>query len=60
MGSQNTKDRKVDNTQLERLFPEPDYKVTTRTPISSVDWKTNIQRGVREDELKGEAYILAR
>ena len=47
MGSQNTKNYKADNTQLERMYPEPDYEIKTRTPVASNDWKTNISRGVR-------------
>jgi len=61
MGNYKEKNPNVDNTQLERIFPEPGYQIKTRPPITEGHtWRHNIQLQVREEQLSDEAMPIAR
>ncbi len=59
MGTYKSKNIKIDAEKLPILEEETNYTVKTRGPIPS-QWKLNILRGKREDELKNEAMQLSR
>ena len=59
MGAYKSKAKKQDIEKLERLKPEPDYEIKTRSPMTK-NWTLNILRGKREDELRNECYPLVR
>lgn len=59
MGTYKSKGIIVDNEKLERIPPEPDYEIKTRSPVIG-SWRENVSRGIRENELKDEAMVLAR
>ena len=44
---------------LPKLEPEPDYIIKTRPPMWD-DWRLNIHRGIKENELKMEANKICR
>jgi hypothetical protein len=49
MGNYKTKNKNVDITQLDRIYPEPNYTIKTRSPtMENNTWKQNIQLKVRE------------
>ncbi len=40
MGNYKSNHKNVDNTKLERLYPEPDYEIKTRRPnMEGNTWK---------------------
>ena len=52
MGNYKTKHKDADATKEERLFPEPNYQIKTRPPMTEGhSWKQNIQLRVREEQL---------
>lgn len=59
MGTYKSKAVKGDAEKLPRLQRELDYDIKTRSPKPTT-WKLNILRGKREDDLRNEAYPLAR
>jgi hypothetical protein len=59
MGTYKSKGVKGDADKMPRLEPEPNYEIKTRSPKPTT-WKLNILRGKREDDLRNEAYPLAR
>jgi hypothetical protein len=62
MGNYKTKNKDVDNTKMDRLFPEPKgYCIKTRPPTTEGNaWKHNIKLQVREEQLADEAMPIAR
>ena len=59
MGAFKSKREKIDIEKLPKLHEETDYQIKTRSP-KPTNWRLNIMRGKREDELRNEAYYLAR
>ena len=45
--------------EMEHLNPEPDYIIKTRPPMWD-DWRLNVVRGVKENEIAMEAAKIAR
>jgi hypothetical protein len=61
MGNYKTKHKDADATKEERIYPEPQYEIKTRPPITEGHtWKQNIQLRVREEQLADEAMPVAR
>jgi hypothetical protein len=49
MGNYKETHKFVDNTKLDRIYPEPDYQIKTRPPCAVGNtWKVNINLKVRE------------
>lgn len=59
MGGKNTKIPEINPEDRKNLEPEPDYDIKTRSPKPTT-WQLNIMRGKREDDLRNEAYPIAR
>ncbi len=59
MGAHQSRLHKVHLEGRGSLEPEPDYIIRTRSPKPTV-WQLNILRGKKEDDLRNEAYPLAR
>ena len=59
MGAHKSRLHKVHLEDRGVLEPEPDFVIKTRSPKPDV-WQLNILRGKREDDLRNEAYPLAR
>lgn len=49
MGNYKSTHRGVDNTQLPRMYPEPDYDIKTRSPTRENGWRENILLRIREE-----------
>lgn len=59
MGNLKSRTTNLIITEDLKLDPEPNYEIKTRSPRPE-NWKLNILRGKKEDELRGEAYAIAR
>lgn len=59
MGAHKSRLHKIHIEDNQKLEPEPDYLIKTRSPRPS-RWQLNILRGKKEDDLRNEAYPLAR
>jgi len=57
MGAHKSKMPKIDPE--DKLDPEPEYVIKTRSPKPTI-WQLNILRGKREDDLRNDAYPIAR
>ena len=55
MGAHKSKESRPKWDELGELREEKDYEVKTRGPLPE-NWKLNITRGKREDELRNEVY----
>lgn len=59
MGAHHSKLSKANKDDKGVLEPEPDFIIKTRSPRPEI-WQLNILRGKREDDLRNQAYPLAR
>ena len=49
MGNYKSTHKNVDNTKLDRMYPENDYLIKTRPPtMEGNTWKQNVQLKIRE------------
>lgn len=59
MGAHKSRMYRVHIDENNAFEPEPDYVIKTRSPMPS-KWQLNILRGKKEDDLRNQAYPLAR